>query len=406
MPYPQSTIAAFDFFGSYPEIRHSAKKIFSFGRCSSTSVADNLEEFFIVMSSATTRQLSSRSGIHGFLWLAGLLIFLLLLSMLAYINTGSLAMMLHVGDMLREGWMIFAGTMVSVYFLYYATSYMQQWYRRRQKQFVHYLTELLVVVTGGFIIQGFFHVLFVRFIVVPEADRQALDTKLHHLLLMSQLMIIIGYGAITAFGALRQLNRQREEVAQLEQQLLQQQFESLKNQLNPHFLFNSLSVLSSLVPVNADAAEKFIENLSRTYRYLLDQREKTAVPLKEEWQFLQYYEGLLQQRYGQRLALHAAPAPASHKLFLLPHTLLIVMEYILGSEAMSEQVPLVLELSYTEDHLLIRYSHRPKTGIQPAMANRWQQLQQQYKSVGLSVMMHQDVFSKQKSIHIPLLKHD
>jgi LytS/YehU family sensor histidine kinase len=71
------------------------------------------------------------------------------------------------------------------------------------------------------------------------------------------------------------------------------QFETLKNQIDPHFLFNSLNVLSSLIEENPENAQKFTTSLSKIYRYVLDQKDKELVPLKEELNFAKTYMKLL-----------------------------------------------------------------------------------------------------------------
>ena len=74
-------------------------------------------------------------------------------------------------------------------------------------------------------------------------------------------------------------------------------FESLKNQLDPHFLFNSLNVLTSLIGENPAQAEKFTTKLSKVYRYVLEQRNKDLVPIEEELKFAKTYMQLLEMRF-------------------------------------------------------------------------------------------------------------
>ncbi len=74
-------------------------------------------------------------------------------------------------------------------------------------------------------------------------------------------------------------------------------FESLKNQLDPHFLFNSLNVLTSLIGENPNQAEKFTTKLSKVYRYVLEQKDKDLTSLEEELKFAKSYMQLLQMRF-------------------------------------------------------------------------------------------------------------
>jgi sensor histidine kinase YesM len=91
------------------------------------------------------------------------------------------------------------------------------------------------------------------------------------------------------------------EAEQLKQAQLSAQYETLKTQVNPHFLFNSLNVLSNLVHKDADLSEKFIQQLSKVYRYILESRDRDTVPLAEEVRNLESYVFLMKIRFGESL---------------------------------------------------------------------------------------------------------
>ena len=78
-------------------------------------------------------------------------------------------------------------------------------------------------------------------------------------------------------------------------------YESLRNQINPHFLFNSLNVLSDLVYDDQAMAVKFIRQLSDLFRYVLDSRDKELVPLKDELEFIRSFTFLLKTRFEEKL---------------------------------------------------------------------------------------------------------
>lgn len=91
------------------------------------------------------------------------------------------------------------------------------------------------------------------------------------------------------------------EVQRLKNENLKTQFESLKNQVNPHFLFNSLNVLSELVYEDQDRAVAFIRKMSNVYRYVLEKRDQEVVPLHEELAFLENFAYMQQIRFGENL---------------------------------------------------------------------------------------------------------
>ena len=93
------------------------------------------------------------------------------------------------------------------------------------------------------------------------------------------------------------------QAEQLKKENALAQFEALKNQVSPHFLFNSLSILSSLVHVDANLSEKFIDQLSKAYRYILEQKNNETVSLKTEMNFLNAYAFLLKIRFENKFDL-------------------------------------------------------------------------------------------------------
>ena len=102
----------------------------------------------------------------------------------------------------------------------------------------------------------------------------------------------------------RQLQAALIEAEQLKQANLQSQLETLKNQVNPHFLFNSLNTLTALIPEDPALAVQFVQKLARVYRYILDIRELQTVALADELASLRAYTFLLQIRFGDNLSVH------------------------------------------------------------------------------------------------------
>ncbi len=163
------------------------------------------------------------------------------------------------------------------------------------------------------------------------------------------------------------VNSEREEI---EKGVAQAQFESLKNQVNPHFLFNSLNVLSSLVHIDADLSEKFIDQLARSYRYLLEQKDKELVPLKTEIEFVQSFSFLLKIRFEEKLKINIKlPAEAMNDL-IAPLTLQLLIENAVKHNTISMEEPLIIDLFMDSDNYLvvknnlqIRVQRMPSTGV-------------------------------------------
>lgn len=141
-------------------------------------------------------------------------------------------------------------------------------------------------------------------------------------------------------------------------------FENLKNQLNPHFLFNSLSSLNSLIYENPDLASKFLKQLSKVYRYVLENNENDPVPLETEVSFVQNYISLLQTRFGKGLEVNININSAEKRLKIIPVTLQILIENAIKHNSTFEDSALIIDI-YTENgYLTVKNNQQPKTQVE------------------------------------------
>ncbi|MBI1342206.1 MAG: hypothetical protein GC171_04625 [Terrimonas sp.] len=122
------------------------------------------------------------------------------------------------------------------------------------------------------------------------------------------------------------------------------QLEGLKSQVNPHFLFNSLNSLSSLISEDEEKAEKFLNEMSKVYRYLLRNEEDKLVSIRTELVFLASYYFLLKTRYGQGLKIEVAIDEADKEKFIPPMTLQLIIENAFSQNMMSKSSPLVISI--------------------------------------------------------------
>jgi sensor histidine kinase YesM len=166
--------------------------------------------------------------------------------------------------------------------------------------------------------------------------------------LLNGLMILIKY-----FYDLSAKSRRVElELETLKRENLMALHESLKQQLNPHFLFNSLNTLKSLVKQDQGQSLKFIDELASIYRHMLVYNGRPEVTLDEEIRFLQSYVGLLQIRYGDAFAVSIQIPPSILDATLPPNTLQILIENVVKHNVFSQKRPLKVRI-YEESGLLI-----------------------------------------------------
>jgi len=166
------------------------------------------------------------------------------------------------------------------------------------------------------------------------------------------------------------LTEARTQLIRLQKENLQSQFEVLRQQVNPHFLFNSLNVLTSLIKLEPDLAEKFTEHLSKVYRYVLENKDNDLVDLKTELDFLDAYLFLLNIRFMDKIQVSINIDKEKTDLLILPLALQLLIENAIKHNSMSKKNPLCIHLFIDEksflnvvNNLQERESYIASTGV-------------------------------------------
>lgn len=157
------------------------------------------------------------------------------------------------------------------------------------------------------------------------------------------------------------------EAEQLKKENLQSQLDSLKAQINPHFLFNSLSTLLSLVTEDARQAERFIEELASVYRYVLQTNEQPLTTLDNELQFIRAYFNLLQMRFGRSVELDVQTDERLNSFLIPPLTLQLLVENAVKHNVALPSRPLLIRI-YTDEanNLFVVNTLRKKQNVVPS----------------------------------------
>ncbi len=150
------------------------------------------------------------------------------------------------------------------------------------------------------------------------------------------------------------------EAEQLRSEKLASQNQSLKDQLNPHFLFNSLNTLSNLVYEDADRSAAFIQKLSRIYRYVLEVQQEELVSLDRELDFARNYLELQKIRFGDNLNF-SIKVPNLQDLFLPPLSLQLLLENAIKHNIASAENPLFIHIGQEGQELWVSNTFQPKT---------------------------------------------
>jgi LytS/YehU family sensor histidine kinase len=156
------------------------------------------------------------------------------------------------------------------------------------------------------------------------------------------------------------------DAERLKKESIAARYESLKNQVNPHFLFNSFNALSNLVYEDQDKAVKFIKKLSEVYRYVLDTREKELVPLEEEKSFLDSYLFLQQIRFGNKLRMEVNLNGT--RSMVAPLVLQMLVENAIKHNIVSEESPLTIKLYTESDYIVVENNLQKKMVLEEESA--------------------------------------
>ena len=167
-----------------------------------------------------------------------------------------------------------------------------------------------------------------------------------------------------------QLTEANTQLIKLQKENLQSQFEMLKQQVNPHFLFNSLNVLSSLIKLEPDLAEKFTDHLSKVYRYVLENKDNEMVKLSTELEFLAAYTFLLDIRFMGKLVINIDIPEEKKSYLIIPLAMQLLIENAIKHNAMSVKKPLIISIYIDRDENLViknnlreRENFFPSTGV-------------------------------------------
>lgn len=203
------------------------------------------------------------------------------------------------------------------------------------------LTIMLLAVGGLTVLLAMFDVW--TYSVFPIFHVDFTWNNIWSILILGAFFDVFLCAMLGLFYSLEQWKNNQAETEKLERQSLQLQFDALKGQVNPHFLFNSLNTLSALISDDQQKAEEFVEDLAKIYRYILQASKTDLVPVQAEFDFLQTYTRLLSARYGDSLQI-IQPENYSGDQHLPPLVLQILVDNAIKFNTMTKTKPLIIEV--------------------------------------------------------------
>lgn len=178
----------------------------------------------------------------------------------------------------------------------------------------------------------------------------------------------------------QELSNSRIEAETLKKETSEAQFDALRRQINPHFLFNSFNVLSSVIENDQTLAVQFVEQLSKVYRYLLKTQELKTVSLEEEIDFINAYVFLLKIRFGNNLNFEQHLKVSDG--MLPPASLQLLIENAIKHNEVSKTHPLTISLERQNGELIIKNNKNPKVTVEASEGVGLSNIQKRYQLLG------------------------
>lgn len=193
-------------------------------------------------------------------------------------------------------------------------------------------------------------------------DIPAIDALLHHYLhpMRDFLMTIIVVGSCYLVHLSRKSQLVMLDNQKLRTENLINLYESLKNQLNPHMLFNSLNTLYSQIRENQDKAQNYVEELSKVLRYTLQDNESHMVSLEEEMNFVNSYIYLMKMRYEDNLNFDIRSDLSNKNHKIPPMAIQLLIENAVKHNEISNRKPLVIHIDITDSQVTVSNRIQPK----------------------------------------------
>jgi hypothetical protein len=209
---------------------------------------------------------------------------------------------------------------------------------------------------------------FVRLTIEVWINNQSFEAFIKEQKFSNYIFILIITFVVSLFFHALFLYRKLQENRVKEQKIIagnaSAQFETLKNQIDPHFLFNSLNVLSSLIEENPENAQRFTTSLSKIYRYVLDQKDKELVPLKEELNFAKTYMKLLSMRFENSLTYSLPDTLMDDDAKVVPLSLQLLLENTIKHNIVSDIQPLHITITIDGGYLVVSNNLQKKEVLQ------------------------------------------
>lgn len=267
----------------------------------------------------------------------------------------------------HELWSRFLYTMLYGVCLYYANGFVFDYLDSFFKENRFQPRRIIIGALASFVV-SIFVIFLLRIFEEVVVENQPFDVYMANEKASNYMVAIIITFVVTlalhAFHFYKAYQENRLKEQKIIAGTASAKFESLKNQIDPHFLFNSLNVLSSLIEENPDNAQRFTTSLSKIYRYVLEQKDKELVTVQEELNFAKTYMNLLKMRFENSITFELPENFENSEAKVVPLSLQLLLENTIKHNVVSEQKPLHIKIFVKDNYLIVQNDLQKKEVLQ------------------------------------------
>lgn len=268
---------------------------------------------------------------------------------------------------------------------------------RIKRALVGFLGASIITIIGLFILRAFTFVVInghsFKYFLANE------DLASYQFGLWITLTIVTVFHVIYYYNAYQQKKLKEQKVIA---GTASAKFDALKNQLDPHFLFNSLNVLTSLIDENPNSAQKFTTALSKVYRYVLEQKNKELVTVDEELEFAKIYMSLLKMRFEDSIVFEIPERASNPESRVVPLSLQLLLENSVKHNMVTTSKPLHIKIYEENGALVVENNLQPKQIVKKGSGVGLDNIKQRYELLtNKRVYINQD--ASRFAVAIPML---
>lgn len=222
---------------------------------------------------------------------------------------------------------------------------------------IRFFTQLLVGILYSLLIaNGTYAALKILLTVDPPTVSQLVVMNVY-----GSVIFIPAYSVYFGLHFLRNWRKSEVESARHQKESMRSRLETLKSHLDPHFLFNNLNILSSLIQTDKEKSQEFLHTFAEVYRMLLKTKSEDLIPLSEEIRFITSYCYLLEARFGDCLSFQIDVPENIQSRLIPPLTLQMLVENAIKHNQITEKKPLTVSITASGDEISVANSLNPKT---------------------------------------------